>query len=70
MAKSYQRLWKDFTNASSEAKAVRALAEILTDKEGRTFISNLELRDAELCIEILDRVGHHLDLDPSFIVLL
>lgn len=57
MAKGYQQLWKDVTSATDEAKAVRTLAGILADKEGRTFISCLERGDAELCIEILDRVS-------------
>ena len=57
MAKNYQRLWKEVTSTTDEAKAVRTLAEILAEKEGRTFISRLERRDAELCIEILDHVG-------------
>jgi hypothetical protein len=69
MAKDYHRLWKGITNANNEAKAVRTLTEILSDKEGKGFISNLERRDAELCIEILDRVSHDLNLDPSFIAL-
>jgi hypothetical protein len=48
MAKDYRQLWKDVTNTSDEGKAVRTLAEILLDKEGRSFISNLERKDAEL----------------------
>ncbi|KAF9645811.1 kinase-like protein [Thelephora ganbajun] len=55
MAKIYQQLWKAVTDASGEAKAVRILAEILADKEGRDFISHLKINDAKLCIEILDR---------------
>ena len=68
MAKNYQRLWKDVTNANGEVEAVRTLANILTDREGRAFILSLERPDAELCIEILDRVSHHLDLVPSLVV--
>jgi len=56
MAKNYQRLWKGVTSTIDEAKAVRTLAEILVDKEGRAFVSRLERKDAELCIEILDHV--------------
>ena len=63
MPKNYQRLWKEVTSAIDEAKSVRILAEILVDKEGRAFISRLERKDAELCIEILDRVSR--DLHPS-----
>ena len=57
MAKDYPRLWKDVTSASDEGKAVRTLAEILEDREGRIFIANLNRGDAELCIEILDHVS-------------
>jgi len=65
MAKDYQRLWKDVTSTNNEGKAVRTLADILLDKEGRTFISNLARKDAELCIEILDHVSRNPYLLPS-----
>ena len=68
MAKHYGRLWKDVTSATDEGKAVRTLAEILVDGEGRTFISNLEHKDAELCIEILDHVSRDPYLSPSFTI--
>ena len=58
MAKGYQQLWNDLTNATDEAKAVQTLAGILADLEGRIFTSRLEGKDAELCIKILDRVGY------------
>ena len=64
-AKDYQQLWKDVTNTSDEGKAVRALAEIVLDEEGMTFISHLEPKDAELCIEILDHVSRDPHLPPS-----
>ena len=54
------RLWNDVTSTNDEDKAIRTLAEILVDKEGRRFISNLEREDAELCIEILDHVSRGL----------
>ena len=57
MAKDYQRLWKAVISTTDEAKAIRTLANILADKEGRTFISRLDRTGAELCIEILDHVG-------------
>jgi len=57
MAKDYQRLRKDVANANGEGKAVRILAGIVLDKEGRAFISNLERNVAELCTEILDHVN-------------
>ena len=66
MAKDYQRLWEDVTRAIDEANAVRTLAEILADEEGRTFVSRLERKDAELCIEILDHVSCDLYPLPSF----
>jgi hypothetical protein len=66
MDKDYRQLWKDVTSATDEANAVRTMAEILTDWEGRTFISRLERKEAELCIEILDHVSCDLHLFPSF----
>jgi len=57
MAKDYRRLWNDAATTTDEGRAVRTLAEILLNKEGRTFISNLDRNDAELCIKILDRVS-------------
>ena len=66
MAKDYRRLWKDVTSTTDEAKAVRTLAMILADKEGRVFISRLERGDAELCIEILDHVSRYLHLLHPF----
>ena len=65
VAKDYQQLWKDITSTSDKSKAVRTLADILLDKEGRSFISNLERKDAELCIEILDHVSRDPYLLPS-----
>jgi len=59
MSKDYRRLWNGVTGASDEGKAVRTLTKILLDKEGRTFILKLEHNDAELCINILDRVSCH-----------
>ena len=64
MAKDYRRLWKDITNTIDEARAVWILAEILVEKEGRAFISSLESKDAELCIEILDHVRCDMCLFP------
>ena len=62
MAKNYRQLWEDVTTSRTvdEVKAVRTLAGIVADKEGRVFISNLEREDAELCIEILDHVSRDL----------
>ena len=68
MARNYRQLWKDVTSTNGEGEAIRTLAQIVLDKEGRAFISNLERDDAELCIEILDRVSRELYLLPSFAV--
>ena len=57
MAKYYQRLWKEVTIIGGGDNAFRILVEILLDKEGRSFVSNLAREDAELCIELLDRVS-------------
>ena len=62
MAEDYQQLWKGVAGTTDEANAVRLLAEILVDRKGRALISRLDRKDAELCIEILDRVGY--DLHP------
>jgi len=59
-----QQLWKDVASKADEAEAVRSLAEILADKEGRAFISLLEHKDAELCVGILDHVSRELRLLP------
>ena len=57
MTKDYLQLWKDVASAIDGGKAFRTLAEILADREGRTFIANLERGHAELCMEILDYVS-------------
>jgi len=59
MAKDHGRLWKEVAGTTDEGKAIRTLAEILADKEGGTFVSNLGHKDAELCIEILNRVSRN-----------
>jgi len=64
MAKDYQRLWNAVTNIPEKAEAVSALSEILTDKEGRNFISCLGCKQAELCTKILDHVSRESCLFP------
>ncbi|KAF9785123.1 kinase-like domain-containing protein [Thelephora terrestris] len=60
MVNGYQRLWTDAAKTNDEAKVVQILTEILTDKEGRSFILNLDRKKAKLCIEILDRgIANH-----------
>ena len=68
MVKDYRWLWKDVASASNRDEAVRTLAEILPDKEGRTFISNLERADTGLCIEILDLVSRDPRLLPPAVL--
>ena len=65
MAKNYWRLWRDVLSTPKGANAVPTLAGILADEEGKTFILRLERKDAELCIEVLDRVSpNHFPLPP------
>jgi len=65
MAKDYPQLWNTVTSTSDEGRAVQILVEIVLDKEGRAFVLNLKRKDAELCIEILDRVSRELYLLSS-----
>ena len=69
MAKDHPRLWKDIPSATDEGEAVRALTEILADKEGRAFIGNLNWEDAGSCMDILYHVSlsliHRIRLTPS-----
>lgn len=67
MAKDFQRLWENVTGAKDEAGAVRALAEILAEKDGRAFTLTLERKDAEFCIDILDRVSSDFRIQHSFL---
>jgi hypothetical protein len=57
MANDFQRLWKNVINSADEDMAIRALAGILVDKEGRAFVSSLDRKSAEHCIDVLDRVS-------------
>ena len=61
MTADYNKLWKRVRSAVDEGESVRTLVNILSSKDGRTFISNLEPSEAELCIEILD----HVSTDPT-----
>jgi len=65
MEKDYQRLWAAVTNAADKTQATQTLAEILVDKDGKVFISRLDSKDAELCIEILGDVSPYLKLPRS-----
>ena len=59
MSKDCERLWKKVMKANDEGNAIQILLEILSDKEGRDFITNLEKEDAKFCIEILDDVSRN-----------
>ena len=65
MTKRYQQLWGGVTTTADETQTVRALAEILANREGRVFISCLNSQDVGLCIETLDNVSRNLHLLPS-----
>ena len=67
MTEDYQRLWKDAISTNDEAKCVQILANILVNREGRTFVSSLGREEAGWCIEILDRASRDLGLLPSFV---
>lgn len=60
----FAELWTRVTRTPDKAEAVRTLAEILAQRKGRTFISRLEHKEAELCIEVLDYVSYNLHLLP------
>ena len=57
MGNDYRQLWEGVTNATGQSEAVRALAKIVVDKQGRVFVSSLEREEAELCVKILDDVS-------------
>ena len=65
MGKDYRQLWKRVTDAPSKAEAIRALADIVVDREGRVFILGLEREAAKLCIETLDYVSRDLQFSHS-----
>ena len=68
MTKDYRRLWEDVvvSGKSDEAKVDRTLTEIVMEKEGRAFISDLDRAQAGLCIEMLNRVGFNRRLRRYF----
>jgi len=57
MATDFNGQWKKARTATDETESVRILTKILSSKEGRTSVFNLEPQDAEFCIEILDHVS-------------
>jgi len=57
MNADYDKLWKRIRSAVDEGESVRTLVKILSAKDGRIFVLNLEPSEAELCIEILDHVS-------------
>jgi len=63
MSKDYPQLWKTVTSTSDEGRAVRTLVEIVVDKEGKTFVLNLERKDATAVSSCA--FGHRQDRTPS-----
>ena len=55
-AVDFNNLWMKARAARDELESAQTLSSILTWKDGRTFILDLEPTDAALCIEILHRV--------------
>jgi len=64
VVKDYQQLWKGVADATDKAEAVRVLAEIVADFDGRTFALGLGPEAVKLCVETLDYVGCFLNLHP------
>lgn len=52
-----QKLLAEAISKPDKAESVVAFARILATEDGRDFISRLDRKDAELCIEILDYVS-------------
>jgi len=44
-------------SATDKAQAIHTLSSVLIEREGRVFVSGLDDKDAELCVEILDNVS-------------
>ena len=57
MFEDYQQLLADATNATDKAESVRILAKILAGQDGKDFVTRLDPKDGETCIEILDHVS-------------
>ena len=64
MSEYYPQLLVEATTATDSAQSVRVLTEILASEGGRDFISRLDRKDGEPCIEILDRVSPNPYLVP------
>ena len=60
MTTDFGKLWEEVRSAVSEVEAIRALVQLLSSKDGRNFVSGLELSDGVLCIEIPDHVRSYL----------
>jgi len=61
MADDFNELWKR-VRAVDGVESIRTLAKILSSKDGRTFVFNLEPSDVASCVEILDRVSLSLSI--------
>ena len=56
-AETPKQLLVEATTATDSAQSIRVLTQLLANKGGRDFISRLDRKDGEPCIEILDRVS-------------
>lgn len=59
-AADFDGLWKKARTSVDGANSIETLAQILSSKDGGTFILDLGPQDAELCIKILDHVSSNL----------
>ena len=64
MSENYEQLLVRATTATEKAESVKILTKILADKGGRDFISRLDRKNGESCIEILDHVSRYPQLVP------
>ena len=57
MITDFNKLWNKARAAADETESIQILARILSSKDGRAFILDLNPQDVGLCIEILDYVN-------------
>ena len=57
MAENYRQLLAQAISASDKAESVKILAKILAGEGGKGFISRLNRKDGEQCMEILDQAS-------------
>lgn len=57
MSEDYQLLLVKATTATNRTESIGILAKILANDSGKNFVSHLDRKDGESCIEILDHVS-------------